>query len=617
MFEYNQYRPQLLGSSSTPVAAYTPVRDVEQISLLVWGEHCIECAAPACFQSCDLYDPRPDGRCRRFTFGAFKNESFSSFRGFGTEVSFKKWAKVEARGNAALTPVWRVLFYEKAIAAVLPLVDLVGRAIFRLSGDERWSSLSNTLLERLGRGLHAKWGSRTSPDAFLLELYNPSNETVRLRLSISAAKAAAEGSPMPTRFQASVEALSGYSRHELETFRFAELLRTGLPFDISMSPEGDTNARLVFLTADFVRFAPRQGNSSTAKIKCVVWDLDNTLWNGVLLESERVELKTGVREIVKRLDERGILLSIASKNNFDHAWKELDSLGLAEFFLHPQINWNPKSQSVEAIASHLNIGLDTFAFIDDSPFELGEMSRALPHVTTVDADAIHTLLADPRFQGSDSDDARNRRRYYQEALQRSQAQQALGSDYRQFLAASELKLEVAPYQPTDHERVAELVQRTNQLNFSGRKYTREEVDKLLALTGLEHYVLRCEDKYGSYGTVGFSSVERLDKEIRVRDFMLSCRVQGRFVEQAFFDALIARTATPVHTFSVEFVSTGRNEPARQTLATLNFRGIPGENRMTLDCRQNPLNCDFITLVSSNSDMTRAQSEPRKQEALTS
>src|SRR4051812_40855229 len=80
-----------------PSADYSFAPDVERMSLLIWGEHCIECAAPACYRTCDLYERRPDGRCRRFTFGICRNPEFQSIRGYGAEVRFKKWGKLEAR----------------------------------------------------------------------------------------------------------------------------------------------------------------------------------------------------------------------------------------------------------------------------------------------------------------------------------------------------------------------------------------------------------------------------------------------------------------------------------------------------------------------------------------
>ena len=120
-------------------------------------------------------------------------------------------------------------------------------------------------------------------------------------------------------------------------------------------------------------------------VKCLVWDLDNTVWNGVLLEDAQVSLRPEVPGILRALDERGILHSIASRNDRTLAMEKLREFGLADYFLCPQINWNPKSDSIKGISETLRLGLDTFAFIDDQPFELAEVAFAHPKVLCIDA----------------------------------------------------------------------------------------------------------------------------------------------------------------------------------------------------------------------------------------
>lgn len=118
----------------------------------------------------------------------------------------------------------------------------------------------------------------------------------------------------------------------------------------------------------------KHSQSQQATIKCVIWDLDNTLWDGVLLEDNQVSLRDNVAELIKALDNRGILQSIASKNDYLKAMEKLRELGLREYFLYPQINWNSKAFSIKEIARLINIGTDAIAFIDDQPFELEEVS---------------------------------------------------------------------------------------------------------------------------------------------------------------------------------------------------------------------------------------------------
>ena len=104
-------------------------------------------------------------------------------------------------------------------------------------------------------------------------------------------------------------------------------------------------------------------------IKCVIWDLDNTIWDGTLLEDSSVSLKPRIGEVLEELDRRGILHSIASRNDYDQAMAKLQEFGIADYFLYPEIRWDAKSLSVRLIQEHLNIAYDTLLFIDDQPFE--------------------------------------------------------------------------------------------------------------------------------------------------------------------------------------------------------------------------------------------------------
>ncbi len=606
MFEFDKYEKHLhTDGGVAPSSSYSPITDIDKMSLLMWGEHCVECAAPSCFVTCDLYQSRPDTRCRRLTFGMYRNPRFPSARGYGAEMAFKKWGKIEARGNTLMLPAAVTLWMERVIGMGAPFVNAIGVFLHRLTRDARWSYMEQAMLERFGRWLHRKNpDSRSKPDFFLLEVYNPMDVPLRVQLNMSVTGGL--GGPvrtaqLSTPFRTSVAFPPGYSSHEFGREQFSKVTECGLPFDIAITPDGEGTARLVLLTADFVarRKLPIRESASQPKIKCVVWDLDNTMWNGILLENEAVLLRPKVLELLRFFDERGVLLSIASKNDEASAWARLEELGIADFFLYPQINWMPKSENIRIIAEQLNIGLDTFAFIDDNPFELEEVSQAVQGVTCVNAADIDLLFSNPRYQGATSGDARQRSQFYREEFVRKKSATKFGSDYLGFLAACEIKLYVDAYTDEDFDRVSELVQRTNQLNFSGRKYQRSEILPILADHEVEKYVLRCTDNYGSYGTVGFSIVRPVEHELRVEDFMLSCRVQGRFIEQAFFSYLVnIHDIRKLRSLWVNFSPTGRNVPAQQVLESLNFVPCSPENGLRVDLHSCKLDCDFISVQSS-------------------
>ena len=588
-----------------PSLGYKGAANVSEMSLLVWGEHCIECAAPACYATCDLYDRRPDGRCRRFLYGAQRNPAFQSFRGYGVEIQFQKWGKIEARGNTTMAPLHSILRLERALDAAFKVLNPIGQVLRRATGDNRWGYVSHAVHERVSRYLHRRNGRRATPDAFLLELYNPGNQAVTLQFMITPAVATNDGRTVSQigrpPFRASVVAPFGYSRHEFDARLFQKVTDSG-PFDVSLTPDSETQPHLIFLTADFVRFA-RSSTSTKADVKCVVWDLDNTIWDGVLLERPNVTIRQGVLDVLRYLDERGILLSIASKNDHDSAWQRLAELGIADLFLHPQINWTPKSQNVRRIAELLDIGIDSLAFVDDNPFELEEVASANPEVLCINASEMESITTHERIRGNTTSDARARRHFYQQAIVRAEEESSFGGDYIAFLASCDIKLQIGHYATDDLERVAELVQRTNQLNFSGRRYTRPELYTILDDAELHKFVLRCTDRYGSYGTIGFSIVRNTDDAVKVEDFMVSCRVQGKFLEQAFFSHLLQyHNERGARKLWVNFLPTAKNKPAQKILETLGFQGCAPEPGMVSSSK---MECPFI-IVECGADEPAAR-----------
>jgi FkbH-like protein len=247
-------------------------------------------------------------------------------------------------------------------------------------------------------------------------------------------------------------------------------------------------------------------------------------------------------------------------------------------------------------------------------------------VTAIPAGQISSLFTDPRFQGSTSAESRTRRQFYQEAAVREAACAEYGSDYLGFLASCKMSLEIAPYAHQDSERVSELVQRTNQFNFSGRKHTRGQLEELIEDPHTEKMLLRGSDRYGSYGVVGFAIVEPSAEAIRIHEFMLSCRVQGKLLEQAFFSHLFEHhNAAGAEHLWINFHATDRNKPAQQLLKSLGFRECvppadslpPGVLRSSLDT----LRCDFIEVRClavndpSRPDNSRYAQTPGAEQAL--
>lgn len=309
-------------------------------------------------------------------------------------------------------------------------------------------------------------------------------------------------------------------------------------------------------------------------IKCLVWDLDNTLWDGTLLEDSNVTLKAGVTDVLQELDRRGILLSISSKNNESEALEKLAEFGLDEYFLAPQIGWGSKGESVAEIAGALNLGLDTFAFIDDQPFEREEVMFHNPAVRTYSAEDYLRLtdLAEftPRFV---TDDSRLRRSMYKQDITRNEQEERFEGSKDEFLKTLGMRLKLKPVQPGDLERVEELTIRTNQLNSTGTTYSYEEMTEFI--TSPRHLFLIAElsDKFGDYGKIGLILAEKRESVLQINLFLMSCRVMTRGVGSALLGWLANYSIDNNLTLRADFISTPRNRIMYITYKFMGFEEI--------------------------------------------
>lgn len=265
-------------------------------------------------------------------------------------------------------------------------------------------------------------------------------------------------------------------------------------------------------------------------VKCVVWDLDNTLWEGTLLEGGAGRLRPGVLDVIRELDRRGILQSVASKNEHALALDKLAALGVAEYFLYPQIHWGAKSGSMERIAKDINIGIDTLAFIDDQAFEREEVGFAQPQVLCIDAAEIGGVLAQPPFiPRFVTGDSARRRAMYQADIARKQVEEHFEGPQEAFLTSLEMRLSIAPAREEDLQRAEELTLRTNQLNTTGYTYSYDELDSFRRSGDHLLWVAGLEDKYGSYGKIGLVLIETRPDAWMVKLLLMSCRVMTRGV----------------------------------------------------------------------------------------
>lgn len=306
-------------------------------------------------------------------------------------------------------------------------------------------------------------------------------------------------------------------------------------------------------------------------VKCVVWDLDDTLWDGILLEDPEVALRPAAVELLRTLDERGILHSIASRNDPERALAKLRELGLEDWFLYPQIGWGAKSAAVQAIARDLNIGLDAIAFVDDQPFEREEVAFGCADVLCLDS-ADLARIADlpemkPRFV---TEDSRRRRQMYLADVRRNREEEGFTGPKEEFLATLGMVFTVAPAREEDLKRAEELTVRTHQLNTTGYTYSYEELDAFRQSPRHKLLVASLEDKYGTYGKIGLALVECAGEAWTVKLLLMSCRVMSKGVGTILLNHLLALAKEAGVRLQAEFVSTERN---RMMLVTYKFAGF--------------------------------------------
>ena len=291
--------------------------------------------------------------------------------------------------------------------------------------------------------------------------------------------------------------------------------------------------------------------------KCLVLDLDNTLWGGVIgddglggieigKETAAAEAYTEFQQFVKGLKERGIILAVCSKNDHKYA---------AEGFSHPDsvlkyddfsafvANWNPKHENIRHIASTLNIGIDSLVFIDDNPVERDMVRAQEPAVTVPEfgnnvAKYIDILDKTGLFEVvSISSDDLQRSSFYSKNVERTNLQHTY-ENYCEYLFSLEMRAEIKSFEKIYYERIVQLINKSNQFNVTTRRYTLDEVVEVVNSGNYIHLYGRLVDKFGDNGLVAIVIGEVRRRELHVDLWLMSCRVLKRDMELAMLDELV-------------------------------------------------------------------------------
>lgn len=374
-----------------------------------------------------------------------------------------------------------------------------------------------------------------------------------------------------------------------------EPIRAHMGYDAFHDPKLYAIAKMPISTQALPAVASRVVDAILARKgrfhKCAIVDLDNTLWGGVIgddgLEGIQIgELGQGhafteFQTWLKELKNRGVMLAVCSKNDEANA-KE-------PFLRHPEMvlklddfsafvaNWEDKASNIRRIQKELNIGLDSMVFFDDNPFERNLVRTMLPEVEVPELPedpAEYTAFA--RMQNlfdtnSYSDEDRVRTERY--LAEKSRTELSAGIDnYDDYLKALGMKAVCAPFDAFHIPRIAQLTQRSNQFNLRTVRYSEQEIEEIAANPRYitRYYTLR--DRFGEHGLIAVVILEKRENELFVNEWLMSCRVLKRGMEQFIADSILraAREAGVARVVG-EYIPTPKNAMVKDLYASMGFR----------------------------------------------
>ncbi|MFW9797688.1 MAG: HAD-IIIC family phosphatase [Candidatus Thorarchaeota archaeon] len=330
--------------------------------------------------------------------------------------------------------------------------------------------------------------------------------------------------------------------------------------------------------------------------KCIVLDLDNTLWGGIIGEDglegiklsntspgiEYVDFQRGLLSFYNR----GVILAICSKNNYDDAIKVFQEhpyqVLKEEHFAAMRINWQNKAANIAELAKEINIGLDSMVFFDDNPVERAQISLAHPDVLVVDLpknprlyrETLENLKVFDVLSLTKEDMARGE--MYVGKRKRAELEQSAES-IEDFLRTLDLKVKIQPVNDFDTPRVVQLIGKTNQFNLTTRRYTEADVRQFRDDQNVIVYSMAVTDKFGDEGVVGVAIVKMKDDDWWIDLLLMSCRVIGRSVETALLARVVADArAAKAKRIIGEYIPTKKNPPAADLYEKHGF-GMPTES----------------------------------------
>lgn len=326
--------------------------------------------------------------------------------------------------------------------------------------------------------------------------------------------------------------------------------------------------------------------------RCIVLDLDNTLWGGIVGEDGFDGIKLGsdpsgkafveFQKYLLALQNRGILLAINSKNNFDDAIKVIeehpDMVLKKEHFASIKINWNDKVSNIQEISNELNFGLDNFVFIDDDPLNQEFMKSSLPEVLTIDlpkdpSKYVRIIQEINEFNLLKiTDEDKQRGIMYSQQRERKNLEDS-SNNLEDFLKNMDLKITIKKADSFTIPRISQLILKTNQFNLTTKRYSFEEIQTMSTDPNFLMGCVQVEDKFGDNGiTAAFIVEKNNSKEWIIDTFLLSCRVMGRQIEKSILSYIIKiAKENNIPKIFANFIPTKKNQPIENFLPDCGFK----------------------------------------------
>lgn len=262
-----------------------------------------------------------------------------------------------------------------------------------------------------------------------------------------------------------------------------------------------------------------------SEIKLIIWDLDETLWQGTLSDESDINLIKENIEFIKNSIDMGIVHSICSKNDFAKAKEKLEQLGVWNLFVFPSIDWNPKGQRIKKIISDMNLRDANTLFIDDNIQNLNEAKFYCGNIMIKLPNELSELY--DVAKNSEKKDLMHKRMAQYKVLEQKVKEQESFESNEDFLLACNIRVEIASECEKHVERIHDLISRSNQLNYTKKRSTIGEVEEIIKDGTITTGYVSVKDKFGDYGIVGFYAI----RENKAIHYVFSCRTLGMLVEQ--------------------------------------------------------------------------------------